>query len=166
MSGKPVHGESYTAEYRVWQMARLRCTDPSNAAWPNYGGRGITMCPRWANSVQAFIADMGRRPSPRHEIDRIDNDKGYSPENCRWVTRTENCRNRRSNRMITMGGETRTLAEWCELRGLPRSTVDKRLRAGWAPERAMSEPIGPRGPKPRACVSSIMADVQVLEKAA
>lgn len=166
MSGRPTtHGESYSTEYRAWQTARLRCTNPGNRAWPDYGGRGITMCERWLNSVEAFISDMGRKPSPRHEIDREKNDRGYEPDNCSWVLRKVNCRNRRSNHMITMGGETRTLAEWCELRGMPRSTVQKRLGAGWTPERALSAPIGPTGPKMKACVSAIMADAAPIAKA-
>lgn len=163
MAGKPQHGESRSAEYRAWQTARLRCTDPSNQAWSNYGGRGITMCLRWLNSVADFIADMGRKPSKAHELDREDNDRGYEPGNCRWVVRKINDRNRRSNRMITIDGQTKTLAEWCELRGLPRSTIQKRLKAGWTAEKALTQPIGPSGPKAlnvasNTFVAAIMAD--------
>lgn len=158
MTGQPIHGESYSVEYRAWQTARLRCTDSNNPAWPDYGGRGITMCDRWLNSVTAFIEDMGRKPSSDHELDRRDNERGYEPANCRWVQRKVNCRNRRSNRLVTLDGSTRTLAEWCELRKLPRPTVQKRLKAGWSPQRALGEPVGPSGPKMKSCVSAIMAD--------
>lgn len=147
MPGKVTHGESRSPEYRAWQTARLRCTDPNNQAWPHYGGRGITMCERWLNSVEAFISDMGRKPSPEHELDREDNNLGYDPANCRWVLRKVNDRNRRSNRLVTVRGETMTLAEWCELTGLPRTTVQKRLKAGWSAEDALGKPVGPSGPK-------------------
>lgn len=144
MAGKPTHGLSYQHEYRVWQTMRLRCTDPANPAFENYGGRGITVCERWLNSVQAFVDDMGPRPSPAHEIDRIDNDRGYEPDNCRWATRTENSRNRRSNRLLSHQGETLTLVEWCERLRLPRSTIQKRIDAGWPAERALTTPVRPK----------------------
>lgn len=147
MSGKPVHGESYGPEYRAWQTARLRCTDPENAAWADYGGRGITMCDRWLNSVQAFVEDMGRKPSPRHEIDRIDNNGGYDPDNCRWATRKTNCRNRRSNHCVTLNDERLTLAEWSERTGLLPETIAERLDRGWTPERTLTTPARPKAAK-------------------
>lgn len=147
MSGKTVHGESYGPEYRAWQAARLRCTDPTNSAWEDYGGRGITMCDRWLNSVEAFVEDMGRKPSPKHEIDRIDNDKGYEPGNCRWATRKVNCRNRRSNRRITFRGETLTRIEWGERTGISADLIGERLDHGWTVERALTTPARPKAAK-------------------
>lgn len=141
MTGKPTHGLSYTPEYRAWQTMRLRCLVPSNPAYSDYGGRGITVCERWKDSCANFVADMGRKPSGRHELDRIDNNKGYEPGNCRWATRTENDRNRRSNRHLTHEGVTRTLAEWCEIKCLPRDTVQKRLAAGWSIPRSLETPV-------------------------
>jgi len=158
MSGKPKHGLSYTAEYRAWQTMRLRCLNPENEAYPDYGGRGITVCDRWLESPRHFFEDMGPKPSPMHELDRINNDGNYEPGNCRWATRKINDRNRRNNHWVEIAGERKTLAEWCELRRLPRSTVQKRLRAGWTPDRALSEPVGPSGPKMKACVKALMAD--------
>lgn len=140
------HGLSYTPEYRAWQQMRLRCTSPKHAAWPSYGGRGITVCDRWLESVQAFVADMGPKPTPQHELDRIDNSKGYEPGNCRWATRKANDRNRRSNRMVTFRGERLALAEWCERLGLPRDTTKKRLDAGWPVEKALTTPVRPKAP--------------------
>lgn len=154
MTGAPKHGLSYRHEYRVWQTMRLRCTDPEHPAFDNYGGRGITVCDRWLNSPAAFIEDMGPRPSPAHEIDRIDNDRGYEPGNCRWVTRSENCRNRRSNRLLTFDGETLSLAEWCERRGMPSDTVRKRLEAGWPVDRALTAPVRPKAPNLRRSVAA------------
>jgi len=140
------HGLSQTPEYRAWQQMVRRCTVSDHPAYPDYGGRGITVCDRWLNSVEAFVGDMGRRPSPKHELDRIDNDGPYSPDNCRWVTRKKNCRNRRSNRILTYRGESKTLAEWCELLDLPRDTVRKRLVAGWPIGRALETPVRAKAP--------------------
>ena len=148
--GRPVavrvHGLSRTSEYRAWQTMRLRCTDPANQAWADYGGRGITVCDRWKDSPENFIADMGRKPTPKHEIDRIDNDGPYSPENCRWATRSENDRNRRSNRWVTASGERKTLAEWSQIVGISDDVLSKRLDAGWSPEIALYTPVAPKAP--------------------
>lgn len=149
MTGAPVHGLSYEPEYRAWQAARLRCTNPRNRAWPSYGGRGITMCERWLGSVEAFYRDMGPKPSPKHELDRIDNNKGYAPGNCRWATRKQNDRNRRNSRLLHHGGKTLTLVEWCEQLGLPQDTVQKRLAAGWSVTAALETPIRAKRPSKR-----------------
>lgn len=140
------HGLSYTPEYRAWQQMRLRCLDPEHAAFADYGGRGITVCDRWRDDPTAFLADVGPKPSPKHEIDRIDNDRGYEPGNVRWATRKENDRNRRSSRLLTFRGETHALAEWCERLGLPRDTVRKRLEGGWPVEEALTTPVRPKAP--------------------
>lgn len=147
MAGKPKHGLSYTPEYRAWQTMRLRCLNPANEAYPNYGGRGITVCARWLNDVAAFYADMGPKPSPKHEIDRENNDGHYEPGNCRWVLRKVNDRNRRNNHIVEVDGARRTISEWCEISGLPHSTVSKRLLAGWPADRAVTEPVQNTGPK-------------------
>ncbi len=146
MSGKPIHGLSSTREYRAWQMMRLRCTVPSNAAYANYGGRGIRVCARWLNDVAAFVADMGPKPSLAHELDRRDNNGHYEPGNCRWVLRKVNDRNRRSNRVLDFNGARRPLAEWCELLALPRDTVKKRLDGGWTVDEALTVPVRPKNP--------------------
>jgi hypothetical protein len=94
------HGEGnrpWTPEYRAWCDLRARCNNPNFKQWADYGGRGIKVCDRWA-SYAAFLADMGRRPSPKHSIDRWPNPDGdYEPGNCRWATRKEQRHNRRSS---------------------------------------------------------------------
>lgn len=135
------HRLSYTPEYRAWQTMRLRCTESTNPAYPAYGGRGITICDRWLESPAHFIEDMGRKPTPKHEIDRIDNDKGYSKENCRWATRSENDRNRRSTRWVEYHGERRKLADLMEEKKMTDGAVYGRLKAGWSIDRVFDTPV-------------------------
>jgi len=108
------HGASGTAEYMIWCRMIARCTNPQCSDYPTYGGRGITLCQLWRNSFESFLADMGQRPSPRHVIDRIDNDKGYEPGNCRWATPTVSSRNRRGRVLLTAFGETKCVSAWID----------------------------------------------------
>jgi hypothetical protein len=133
---------SRTPEYRSWRSMIARCCDPSHKSYPSYGGRGIEVCDRWLTSLSAFLADMGPRPSKRHSLDRIDNDQGYSPDNCRWATQKVQSNNTRTNRLLTFGGRTLTLTEWAEEVGLPRRMIGLRLGRGWSVERALTRRQG------------------------
>lgn len=127
--------------YRVWSSAKQRCHNPTDDAYAYYGARGIVMCERWRESFEAFIEDMGPRP-PGGTIDRRDNDGPYSPENCRWVTRRDQARNRRSSRPITWRGETRLMCEWSARLGIRVGTLSQRINGmGWSVERAFSTPV-------------------------
>lgn len=125
---------------------RLRCLNPDHQAYPDYGGRGITVCDRWIDSVENFIADMGPKPGPGYELDRKNNDGPYSPENCRWTTRSRNDRNRRSTRMVTVNGEEVCLLDLCEQHGVRADTVRWRLRKGWTLEEALNTPARNKAP--------------------
>lgn len=136
MLGKnQTHGSSRTRTYQTWLDMRKRCTNPRDQAWPNYGGRGISVCARWSLDFTAFLADMGDAPDGL-EIERIDNDRGYEPSNCRWSTVGEQANNKRNNRMVLHNGRMVTLAEYAVATGIKYSTAYYRkvLRDG-APHR-------------------------------
>ena len=121
-------------------MMRQRCNNPHFPAYPHYGGRGIVICERWSR-FENFLADMGNRPTPEHELDRIDNDGPYSPSNCRWTTCTVNQNNRRSNRILEWDGKRLTVAEWSRELGVKAATLYQRLHQGWSVERCLVTPV-------------------------
>lgn len=125
------HGKRWTPEYFVWLNMRSRCMNPKNKHYKDYGGRGIKICDRW-DSFSLFLEDMGSRPSPKHRIDRKDNDGSYSPENCRWVTEHFQQRNKRSNQLITHKGKTMCLVDWQNETGIPRQRIAYRIKMGWS----------------------------------
>lgn len=131
-----VHGACRTPEHDAWHAMIQRCHNTRNKHFPNYGGRGIAVCERW-RTFTTFLADMGRRPSPEHSIDRKDNGGDYTPENCRWATRSEQGNNRRTNHLLTHGGRTMTVSEWAAEIGVTRNALFLRLRNGWPTERAL-----------------------------
>jgi len=114
-------------EYRVWLHIRQRCRNPTDAAYSYYGERGITFSEAW-EEYPAFLADVGPRPSDKHTIERIDNDKGYEPGNVTWVTRKQQARNRRSSLIYTWKGEDMCLAELCEREGVPYQLTWERIK--------------------------------------
>jgi hypothetical protein len=135
------HGLAQSREYQAWRRAKHRCITPSNQDFKNYGGRGITFCDRWLNSFEAFIADMGKRPSKNHSLDRIDTNGPYAPGNCRWATSTEQANNRRSNATVTLGGIVMTITQAARLHGINPGTAKGRINVhGWTPERAVTTP--------------------------
>lgn len=131
----------YSSEYSIWMNLRMRCNNPGNNRYAMYGARGIRVCERWEADFLNFLKDMGRRPTPDHSIDRINNDGDYTPENCRWATRKEQCRNRRSSKFLVFRGERKTTAEWSELFGVSQGTLHYRLKAGWSVEDAITKPL-------------------------
>lgn len=130
------HGMSRIPEHDVWGEIKARCLNKKNKAYPVYGGRGIAVCERWRNSFELFISDMGRRPTPLHSIDRINNDGNYEPGNCRWATMKEQSRNRQNNIVLTVDGTTRNIHEWSALVGIAYGTILYRVNNGWSHKRA------------------------------
>jgi hypothetical protein len=140
------HGENQhnSPEYVAWTSTKQRCTNTNDPYYHRYGGRGIRVCNRWLgdDGFKNFIEDMGRRPTPKHTLDRFpDKDGHYSKENCRWATPSEQARNRITNRLITYLGETLPLVEWAQRYGLSRSRLRDRLENNWPIEKALTEPV-------------------------
>ncbi len=132
-------GGGCSPEYSAWCAMVQRCTVVTTAGYENYGGRGIAVCDRWRESFEAFLADMGKRTSPRHSLDRINNDGNYEPGNCRWATAQEQRRNTRQNRVVEFRGESMPLVAWAERIGIHPATLKTRLDA-WPVERALTTP--------------------------
>lgn len=130
-------------EYMIWKSMKSRCSNPLEKCYKNYGGRGIVVAPEWTSDFPRFLADVGRRPSPSHTLDRYPNNDGnYEPGNVRWATRTEQSHNKRNNSRVIINGVGRVLAEVCREIGFPCTVARYRQRAGW-PDSAIFSPIKP-----------------------
>ena len=132
------HGMSESRIYKAWHQMNRRCSNPKDAGWSWYGGRGIIVCERW-KKFENFYADMGD-PSSGETLDRIDNDGNYEPGNCRWATLYEQSRNKRSNVMVTIGDRTQCLEDWSRESGIARDTLSARLKRGCPPDRLLDPP--------------------------
>lgn len=142
MKAPEFHGMTGTPEYNTWYGMLARCRNPNHVGYPDYGGRGITVCKRWEDSFEAFYSDMGPRPTPEHSIDRWPNKDGnYEPGNCRWATPTEQARNTSKTVFLTFKGERLPLAELSERTGVSRMLIKYRLRNGMTVEDAVKPPI-------------------------
>lgn len=140
---RATHGRSGTLEYMIWGAMVQRCCNPRARAYPKYGGRGITICDRWRRSFEAFIADMGPRPSPSHSVERKDNNGPYSPANCVWATDETQANNSRQNVFLEFGGRRLTVTQWSREIGCDMHTLRSRLRMGWSVDKALTTPIKP-----------------------
>jgi hypothetical protein len=133
------HGMSATKVYRSWLQMIHRCFNPNHCHFERYGGRGITTTSDWLD-FNNFFRDMGHPPTGGHSLDRLDNNKSYSKNNCRWATPIEQANNRSSNRRITYQGETLTLAEWSRKQNISPRLISRRLQDGWTAERILATP--------------------------
>lgn len=142
------HGRSRTTEWSAWKGMKARCYNKNGKRYHDYGGRGIRVCPQWlapGTGFQKFLADMGKRPSPRHQVDRKDNDGPYSPENCHWATPPQQQRNRRNSKNYTYQGKTQCIVDWAREAGFTVPGMLVRVRK-WGIEKAITTPRMGRGP--------------------
>lgn len=139
------HGLTRSDEWNAWDSMIARCYRKTHRYYGHYGGRGITVCDEWKSDFLSFLRDMGARPSSKHSIDRIDNNGNYEPGNCRWATSRQQGNNKRTCVYLTIGGKTRTIAEWSRVSGVKSSTISHRVRIGWSTERSVfQQPISRR----------------------
>jgi len=138
------HGLHKHPLYRAWSRMKDRCYYEKHRYYADYGGRGIEVCPRWRDDFQSFYDD--NLPAWREglELDRIQNDGPYSPENCRWSTKTEQGRNKRNNVFLTLEGQSKLLLVWAEELGIPANTLRVRRAHGWSDAQCLLTPYGQR----------------------
>lgn len=135
------HGLSRSPEYFIYGKLRQRCLNSKATGFEHYGGRGIEN--RYSD-FHAFLQDVGKRPTPKHTLDRIDNNGHYEPGNCRWATRKAQSNNRRTCKFIEYRGITMTIEQWAPFAAVSRTTLDARLKSGWSIDRALSDPASGR----------------------
>ena len=136
------HGKSNTRLFLTWENMRRRCRDQKNKSYHRYGGRGINVCKEWDESFPVFYDwAISHGYHDDLQIDRIDNNCDYTPDNCRWVDAKTQCKNRSSNVLITINGETKIMTEWCEQYGIDRDVASARIKSGWDSEKAVTTPI-------------------------
>ena len=121
-------------------LQRTLSSPEGTEEYKNYRGRGITVCDRW-KTFENFLEDMGLKPTPKHTIERVDNNKGYCPENCKWATMKEQGQNTRRNVYLTYKGETKCVAEWTRIKGFRLGMLLARIRRGYTVEEAFEKPI-------------------------
>jgi hypothetical protein len=135
----------HVKEYNTWKCMRSRCSNPRNASWRYYGGKGITVCQRWQESFVAFLTDVGAAPSPDCSIERMDNARGYEPGNCHWATPEEQAANTSKVRYLEFRGVRLPILEMARLFNVPNTTLRARLgHLGWDVEKALLTPADVR----------------------
>lgn len=142
--GRPMkHGKCKTTEYRIWLQMRDRCRNPNCPGFGRYGGRGIQVCPEWDDFL-VFLKDMGPRPSPKHSIERKDNDGNYEPDNCIWGTRHQQNSNKVTSVRLSLNGRSFTVSEWASLLRVNTRSLFLRVQRGWSAEKALTTPFAKR----------------------
>lgn len=173
------HGQTDSPEYHSWRSMQQRCYYRRSINFANYGGRGVTVCVRWRESFEAFLADMGFRPSLDYSLDRVDNEGSYTcgkcdeciakgaPMNCRWADRRAQARNTRVNVWLTLNGERRLARDVCAEHGVTRQMFRKRVQQGWQDVVAATTPASPeRLRRARIAQATIRARRAALTEAA
>jgi hypothetical protein len=140
-NGNVKHGGHGTLTYARWKSMMQRCNNPRATNFKYYGAAGITVCERW-HDFASFLTDMGECPDRSLTLDRIKNELGYEPGNCRWITQAEQNANRPGHSVqLTHNGVTRSVAQWAAVTGIKANNISMRLRLGWNVERALTQPV-------------------------
>ena len=140
------HGMSNHRLYHIHKTMIARCHNPKARSYEKYGGAGITVCDEWRKDRVAFFKwALSNGYAEDLTIDRIDGAKGYSPDNCRWISRKAQANNRRSNHVVEVNGECHTLAEWSEINNISKRVIHSRLHKGWNEVKAVTTPTMPMG---------------------
>lgn len=142
-NGNTKHGGHGSLTYSRWKSMNQRCYTKTADAYYRYGGRGITVCDEW-HDFAAFLRDMGECPSADMTLDRIDNNLGYQPGNCRWASKADQSKNRSICKQITFQGRTMIASDWAKELGMTPNNLLMRLRLGWSIERALTQPLKAR----------------------
>lgn len=135
------HGLTQTKEYHTWEGMKARCYRKTDDSYFLYGGRGIRIDKKWKNSFESFLFDMGKAPSADYSIERIDNNLGYRKSNCKWILKTDQPKNRRTNTMVSINGEIKCVSEWGHVYGVKRNTIYERVKRGWDVISAITTPV-------------------------
>jgi hypothetical protein len=153
-----------TPEYQAWIDMKKRCFNPRHPRYRYWGGKGITVDPRWVNNYPAFYAYVGPRPSPNYELDRLLPDGNYEPGNVRWHLRGQG--RTRCSRLVTFSGQTLTIAQWSRRIGIPYDTLYGRLAKGWSIDQALGQAVRPKQAKarPRQAKSLAYRIIEALQE--
>lgn len=141
------HGLSKSKEYHCWVDMKQRCYNPKNKAYKNYGARGITVCEKWLNSFEQFLEDMNIMPINKYSIDRINVNKEYCKENCRWADINEQSNNKRNSYFIVFNGIKKTLTQWSKEFNIKPHTIKGRIKRGWSLDKVFYTPVKAMGKK-------------------
>jgi hypothetical protein len=136
------HGMCFSSEYKSWASMKRRCLNPDDK---HKKYKGLLTYQKWIDSFEEFFNDMGPKPSSKHTIERINNQEGYYPSNCRWATRSEQNKNYSQNRFLQYNGVTLCVSDWAELFDMPRHRIYQRLDKGWSVEKALNYKIDTNG---------------------
>lgn len=136
---RKLHGMTKSPTFKTWDSMKQRCLNPNAPDYPKYGMRGITICNKWLESFNNFLADMGERPEGM-SIDRIDVNGNYEPSNCRWATRSQQQRNKSNSIYIEWQGERKSIPEWADITGITRKIISARIKAGWSIHDTLTKP--------------------------
>ncbi len=133
--------EAFKKAKSVYKHMKQRCYNLNKTRFSDYGGRGIKICDRWLESFENFYEDMGTPPTNLHQLDRVDNEGDYSPDNCKWSTPSENNRNKRDSHMLTYNGVTQCVTAWADELNIDASTLFNRIARGWDDEKVITTPL-------------------------